>query len=287
MASSPTLLSLPPEIRNRIYEFALTPDRGALYHVYNQASSGKKSFFFEPSSPEPVDFSPALDAQAEFNQLKYVNRQLYSETAAVELEYCRNLFFDYKVSRERAQGAQVVSFLKSVSPTIRARLCTICIRDFDDASPVNRQFHDSATTMSNLDYFCCQHPNLSIRYEITGWVIRSTGMGYLEGFLDGLYWSSTLRNETFSNTPFSARIVAIAMFLGRDISGTYTISARTPREWKVELKAKNLRFFPVAIGSDGKRLSTLPKVWRPVIPWARHETEAIHAQMEQWYNVGL
>ncbi|KAF2631704.1 hypothetical protein BU25DRAFT_418470 [Macroventuria anomochaeta] len=74
MAITPSFLSLPPEIRNRIYEFAFTPADG-LGHVHNRASSGKKSFFYDTGCGGTYYNATLKD---EFDRLKYVNHQLYS-----------------------------------------------------------------------------------------------------------------------------------------------------------------------------------------------------------------
>lgn len=165
MATTPSFLSLPPEIRSRIYEFALTPEDG-LRHVHNRAPSGKKSFFYERDRrctfPQPT-------LEVEFNQLKYVNHQLYSKTAALELKYSQLLIFNRISSPRLVCGAQVVSFLDSMSPAKRAWLSVISIQE-TTPNPFEHEFlRDSATTLSRLDQFCGQHTNLTVLYEPPDW----------------------------------------------------------------------------------------------------------------------
>lgn len=93
--SSP-FLRLPSEIRNRIYELALTAPRSL---VADMATSNRTRpvLYLPPNEdhPEIADHavSPgtterACDDQSHsFNQLKLVNKQLYYETKGLELQY--------------------------------------------------------------------------------------------------------------------------------------------------------------------------------------------------------
>ncbi|OAG09705.1 uncharacterized protein CC84DRAFT_1202368 [Paraphaeosphaeria sporulosa] len=74
-APSP-LLSLPPELRNRIFAYALTSSTSTLQ--YSLAST--------PNHPVFSDTANANHNQ-EFNQLKYACRQLYAETAGLEVKH--------------------------------------------------------------------------------------------------------------------------------------------------------------------------------------------------------
>lgn len=85
MATSKTLLSLPSEIRNRIYMFTLG-GRNLLYYCGNDASSTYKPSFY-------IGAQLGLDKPTEFNELKRVNRQLYFQTAGLELKYYSVLIF--------------------------------------------------------------------------------------------------------------------------------------------------------------------------------------------------
>ncbi|KAJ4301689.1 hypothetical protein N0V90_003782 [Kalmusia sp. IMI 367209] len=78
MASSTIspFLALPGELRNRIIQYALTSPSQTLYynHHHDHAHSNHKPLFTGPTGRE-------------FNQLKYVCRQLYAETAGLEIKY--------------------------------------------------------------------------------------------------------------------------------------------------------------------------------------------------------
>lgn len=69
------LLSLPPELRNRIFACALTSSTSTL--DYSPTSTPNRPIFSDPANPNTH----------EFNQLKYACRQLYAETAGLEVKH--------------------------------------------------------------------------------------------------------------------------------------------------------------------------------------------------------
>jgi len=74
---------LSAELRNRIYEFALSATRGSLLveMVRGTSRMSKKPRLTDYDTPEQ-----------EFNQIKFVNRQLYAETAGMEVSFNRIVF---------------------------------------------------------------------------------------------------------------------------------------------------------------------------------------------------
>lgn len=78
-SQSSTLLNLPGEIRNRIFEYALTAESQKLRMDLTKESA---------SWLDVLDYKvPFCRDNIEFNQLKYVYRQLHYETAALELKH--------------------------------------------------------------------------------------------------------------------------------------------------------------------------------------------------------
>lgn len=71
----PSFFRLPAELRNKIYELVLTaPNITRIICVPGTARRKQKPKLVDPQRPE-----------FEFNQLKFVNRQLYKETAGLEV----------------------------------------------------------------------------------------------------------------------------------------------------------------------------------------------------------
>ncbi|KAF1916022.1 hypothetical protein BDU57DRAFT_538363 [Ampelomyces quisqualis] len=80
MSNAFNLLQLPPELRNTIYEMALTFDKSL--HLLLDVISGSKWSRLLTHPHISSRLGPT-----EFNQLKYVNKQLYSEVALLELKF--------------------------------------------------------------------------------------------------------------------------------------------------------------------------------------------------------
>ncbi|KAI4953036.1 hypothetical protein J4E86_006575 [Alternaria arbusti] len=106
MSTESPLLKLPGELRNKIYELAL--------------SSPSPLYLHSPEAPrQVVRHSENLGAlgtpspvkrYVEFNMLKYVNRQLYSETAGLDFKYNS---FKIKLGRPKpAQDGQDTEILR-------------------------------------------------------------------------------------------------------------------------------------------------------------------------------
>jgi hypothetical protein len=84
----PTFLTLPPELRNDIYKLVFHAKNG-LFHRKNFAKSPNKPFCFNR-----MKWLSSDSIAVEINQLKYVCRQLYKETAGVEVKY-NTLVFEH------------------------------------------------------------------------------------------------------------------------------------------------------------------------------------------------
>lgn len=78
------LLRLPAELRNLIYAYALTADKGLNFHP--SWGDGLRPPRFFPRSTSPATRSD------EFNQLKYTCRQLHQETAGLEVQTSQTYF---------------------------------------------------------------------------------------------------------------------------------------------------------------------------------------------------
>lgn len=89
MASYPSntspLLSLPAELKNIIFRYALTARKGQLRYkigTKRNRNSGRFILYEDCAESKCDNFRPAA-----FNQLKLVNRQLFTQTADLELQF--------------------------------------------------------------------------------------------------------------------------------------------------------------------------------------------------------
>lgn len=76
MPSASPFLNLPAELRNQIVTYALTTPTNTLQYNPHNHPRYNKPIFEDPQHPNH-----------EFNQLKYVCKQLYAETAGLEINY--------------------------------------------------------------------------------------------------------------------------------------------------------------------------------------------------------
>ncbi|KAF1848607.1 uncharacterized protein K460DRAFT_403889 [Cucurbitaria berberidis CBS 394.84] len=86
----PTLLTLPGEIRNRICQYALSCEMLRLALPVVGTSPPSPLLDSRLAVPRPILIDAAvqdLTKVIEFNQVKFACRQLYAETAGVELKY--------------------------------------------------------------------------------------------------------------------------------------------------------------------------------------------------------
>ena len=92
-------LGLSAELRNRVYELVLKSDNGL-------------RAFWEEKDDSPGKF--VLHKDGEFNQLKYVSRQLYAETAGIEARFNMVEFLD---DFEYEEPRDLLLFAKNCHPT--------------------------------------------------------------------------------------------------------------------------------------------------------------------------
>ncbi|PSN61503.1 hypothetical protein BS50DRAFT_152883 [Corynespora cassiicola Philippines] len=135
------LINLPGEIRNIIYEFALTASsplipaersvgRGIIpsggltnltkpyLYTEEDAEMKKKSVKYPDSTMSAVRLKLWYTAASEYNQLKYVNRLLRKETKGIELQFNAITFADGDY-RHKSATQSFLHFIDKISPAKR------------------------------------------------------------------------------------------------------------------------------------------------------------------------
>lgn len=202
MSQPRSLLTLPGELRNLIYEYSLTYPN-ALYVVDNLT---------EPIS-EPTFHALGLqDAQSsELNQLQYVNRQLQKETVGLELKH-NSICFQRLTNNGLPCGARLVSFLQLLPPKFLPWLSKITV---DESFELGKGpfFHDSNATTKLLDQLCNQNPRLEIEYLVPAWCVDVAGddSDWLSSILTGVCHFYGIRGDfkTHISNPEVQDIVAM------------------------------------------------------------------------------
>jgi hypothetical protein len=156
------LLKLPGELRNRIYQLALTTSKG---------------IHLDPSNPTQfldadVDVTMAYEDRRPVNLLKFTCRQLYQETAGIEVKFNRVEYSGYHQSLLELHGpnrspgpAQAFNdFLSNCTATKATwlREVTLYFQTRLDRGPGT--FVESETELLAVDEFCRNHPRVNVRY---------------------------------------------------------------------------------------------------------------------------
>jgi hypothetical protein len=98
--SSRSFLDLPAEIRNHIYALALT----AADDLYMRSALGMSR-----AKQKPRVINHGIEGR-DFNQIKFVSRQIFAETAGLEVQFNRIIFYSAK---RRASMSHFLQFAKS------------------------------------------------------------------------------------------------------------------------------------------------------------------------------
>jgi hypothetical protein len=160
--SASPLLKLPGELRNRIYQLALTTS---------------KVIFLDPSNPTrfldaDIDIMMAHEDRREVNLLKYTCRQLYKETTGIEIQFKRVEFSGYRQSllkragpiRSPGPARAFYDFLSNCTATKAKCLREVTLPFRPRLGRGPDAFVESETELLAVDEFCRNHPRVNIRY---------------------------------------------------------------------------------------------------------------------------
>jgi len=239
--STSPLLRLPGELRNRIYEYALqTDDDDGL-----KFDSGVRSYE-GVSSDDGFDghniprFIPyAVSRSDHFNQLKLTCRQLYKETAGLELQVNRVHFMTHW-SDKFGPGQLFLTFIRNCAATKRG-----CFRDIylwtstHTQVPKLGQSFEPKDVMCELAEYCRQHPQVNINYAVP----------YLDTYS---LWID---------------VVAQGLFLSLVIGGEDLRSVATIANNSALDDMETAEFYKDANGAAVLRVSNL-KFWFDIAEWA-------------------
>ncbi|KAF1973349.1 hypothetical protein BU23DRAFT_568363 [Bimuria novae-zelandiae CBS 107.79] len=178
---SPSLLGLPSELRNLIYELVLTAPSDLLYvrpstlsmwtdHIHEKSRTAP-ALCIETTTKDRVarrgDFLWTDDPiTVEYNMLKYVSKFLYSETAALELK-----FNCLKTPVEAGSTVQAFnSFFSTMSLTCQSWLSKVVLVQKAGADSLGSTTYysfidiEDAINMSQLASICNAYPKLRVDY---------------------------------------------------------------------------------------------------------------------------
>ncbi|KAH5325992.1 hypothetical protein HBI12_080990 [Parastagonospora nodorum] len=148
------LFRLPGELRNYIYEYALTEERPL--KVERRSNDTAFKCYKQPLAQagghhEMGAFSKSpTDTLVEVNQLRFVNKELHAETRALALRY-NNLAFN--------SIGDANEFLKNCALSQQAHLHTLTIHCTRISG------HGNPPAMKSIVQFCRAHPGATVRIK--------------------------------------------------------------------------------------------------------------------------
>jgi hypothetical protein len=279
------LLDLPAELRNRIYEYALTDSTsaGLEYKELSGDSDTQKSCYVITLNKKP------------FNILKNACRQLRAETTGLELAY-NVLIFAQKHITAPQPTRLFDRFLDHASDADSAKLTAITLKG------AYRAEREPFSSLVRLASWARRHPKVWVKYipgdfclgppDIEGfprdceeWSIQEFNMASRAARLflhAGVFWSVRMRGRS----SFSEGVVAVtsqttvlglALFVHESEWGGCELR---------DVQAPNLRFWPFDVGDEKLRTGAL---------WALVEGERVGGQvrkewaaaMERWIAEGI
>jgi len=165
--STSPLLRLPGELRNRIYEYALqTNDDDGLKFDSGVRSSSDDGFDGH-NIPRFIPYGVSRsDCKDHLNQLKLTCRQLYKDTAGLELQVNRVHFVTH-CSYIPGPGRLFLTFIRNCAANKRG-----CFRDislwtstYTKISGLSQSL-EPKSVMLELAEYCRQHPQVNIGYFV-------------------------------------------------------------------------------------------------------------------------
>jgi hypothetical protein len=218
MADASSLLKLPGEILNLIYEFSLTSVDGLVYRTLNTRESHKKIHLVDATLHCPDVHNPA-----EFNQMKYVSKKFYEETNHLELNYNTVIFND------RDPVAHFLEFRKHMPRSIDSFLRRIRLQPpasqnahlWENAAASNRRDLVHTLEVPHSTKTWTDLPHLQIEYTfpaLTAWWPRSQAGGRIFKplmYFEAAAFVTALLGREFPSKCIHARWVAEASHLAR------------------------------------------------------------------------
>lgn len=235
---SPALLRLPAEIRNKIYEYALHCDNDALQYRYWKTKGNQRPIFH-------AQHKSNKDVQ-DFNQLKFVCRQLYHETGSLEIQ-CNALAFKKIARWELEASAQFLRFVKALPREKLEWLRTITL----SRNPYTFRYSwawcpgvvsRELPSIIKISQFCVTHPHIDVNFiiphfkiHIKNHLLPNTHSPDIVGFVENaVYINRILRDKD------------VAFLIAALLSDHFNKEARILRKGRLvqEFQASNLRFWP-------------------------------------------
>ncbi|KAF1831076.1 hypothetical protein BDW02DRAFT_650155 [Decorospora gaudefroyi] len=158
------LLRLPRELRDHIVNYILTPEDGLLFQW---GGVDERSYFIKLAIRE----DEGRQDSDEFNQVKFACRQLYAETACIELHFNETHFSDAQ-HPELGPSVRFQEFIEQCAPLHVSKITQVTLDIKYDAEVdlpqdmIMRQTHE----LQPIVDFCQKNPHMTVNYMIVSFV---------------------------------------------------------------------------------------------------------------------
>jgi hypothetical protein len=177
MSDPPTLLTLPGELRNKICQYALTSD-GPLY-LLPLCGMNREHLL--------TDVKPKSIFHKHFNKLKFVCKELYAETAGLEIKFNNVTFTTYAIGYGHANTLDAEHwFFDFVAPMTLKKmqwLSTVVIATDEKCLSMQVTQAPVLPHLSALITFAKHHPTIEVRYQFTNFGFDGEARSPFRNFL--------------------------------------------------------------------------------------------------------
>lgn len=275
---STSFFSLPREIRDQIYEYVLTADDNTLSYRVCYGVETDTAVFCGNNHEEPVELSkPCMSLEhrnEQHNQLRYVCRQLYTETNGLEFKLNDVVIHGEEPSLARTffKAVQVNYVKKNLFQFRNIELyCHLGIFDMSkilQAAVVDDPIlYDSPQDLIRLAQICRANDKMKIRYMLPQFCylkssrLRGHSSSREETLRIGVFFNMLLRGKDLrfllqeTPRPVVEMLINEATELGRRLAPGSSAeqgpeSTEQTRTFSEQIATPNLRFFPVWYNND-------------------------------------
>ncbi|KAF2823018.1 hypothetical protein CC86DRAFT_75168 [Ophiobolus disseminans] len=278
MAEASQLRVLPAELRNRIFEYALTAPEDLRYCMPVEGASKPTFRVSATETDEAVTSHP-------FNQLKFVSRQFYAETAGIEIRL-NTISFALQNGSAMSPAEHLTEFLQSMSPKARSWLRKVIVRD---DNPQYRHhstivLQDTAETISKLAEICERLPSVTLYYVLSKWTFSEevTTSEMLSFLRNGIMCASALKGQELTDMLGERSLI--------HFTARYWIHRLDDWKGNVDvrsLRSSNVKFVPNMASKGSAVISSLDRYLEHFLLKWENRAEQMVTLLKRWTDEGI
>lgn len=220
----PSLLTIPQELRDQIYEEVLAGQNGELHYRTYYGVNTNTVVFCGRAHQEPFEFSKSCMPQEKrdehHNQLRFVCRQLYKETSGLEFKHNTVVFHgdEPALARSFLHAAQVEYIKKNMDQFREVKLyCANGVGHFHTwyRYPL-KSLHDTPEDLVRLAQLCRQNQMMQVQYTLADF--RFDMSAPFEFGMTPPFTNDIILGDRTSPPCFALAIFFVMALRGKDLS---------------------------------------------------------------------